>query len=294
MSRVFVLGNACVDITLRVPRWPMAGETLVAEGISRAPGGKGLNQAVVAARAGAEVRFCAPPGAGPDAAMIRDALEAEGFAGLCLPDVGRPADLSMLLVTPDGENRIVSAGACADALPPEAAAAFVADMADDDFLLIQGNLSRAATSAALRGRVVLNTAPLRWDFAPLLPRCEVVVANRFEAERLTGLDDPGRSAARLGGRIGIVTLGRDGCVVADGATVTSHAPCPAVAVDATGAGDTFLGVLTAAMARGMAVTAAVAAAQSAAALAVTRHGCFGALPTRLELIGIIAANLDNP
>ncbi len=283
---MFVLGNACIDITLPVRRWPVAGETLVAEGISRAPGGKGLNQAVVAARAGAEVRFCAPLGAGADAAMIRDVLEAEGFAGLHLPDVGRATDLSMLLVTPDGENRIVSAGACADALSPNAAAAFVADMADDDFLLIQGNLSQAATLAALRGRV-LNTAPLRWDYASLLPRCEVVIANRFEAGRLSGLDDPAEAARRLGGRVGIVTLGRDGCVVAAGATLARYAAQPVAAVDTTGAGDTFAGVLVAIMALGMDLASAVIAAQSAAALAVTRHGCFGALPTRRELNDII-------
>lgn len=287
MSRVFVLGNVCADITLPVRRLPVAGETLMAEGIGRAPGGKGLNQAVVAARAGAEVHFCAPLGGGADAAMIRAALEAEEFAGLHLLDADQPVDLSVLLVAPDGENCVVSAGACADSLSAKAAAAFVADMAADDFLLIQGNLSRAATLAGLRGRVVLNTAPLRWDFGPLLPRCEVVIANRFEAGRLTGLDDPAQAARRLGGRVGIVTLGGDGCVVADGATLASYPAHPAIALDSTGAGDTFAGVLVAAMARGMRLDLAVIAAQSAAALAVTRHGCFGALPTRLELNEIL-------
>ena len=79
VSRVFVLGNASVDLSCAVPRLPARGETLMARGLSRAPGGKGLNQAVVAARAGAAVRFCAPLGADPEAAMVRDALAREPF-----------------------------------------------------------------------------------------------------------------------------------------------------------------------------------------------------------------------
>ncbi len=288
MSRVFVLGNASMDISVPVPRLPTPGETLMAGGITRAPGGKGLNQAVVAARAGAEVHFCAPIGRDGDAAAIRTALEAEPLASLTLPIFGAPTDVSMLLVAADGENCIVSTGACADSLTEAAAAAFVAGMAADDFLLIQGNLSLATTLAGLRGRVVLNTAPLRWDFSSLLPRCEVVVANRVEASQITGLAEPGAAARLLGGRTRIVTLGADGCVVADGDRLTTYAAVRMAAVDTTGAGDSFCGVLVAALACGFGLVEAVAMGQRGAALAVTRHGCFAALPTREELAEIFA------
>ena len=128
---------------------------------------------------------------------------------------------------------------------------------------------------------------MRWDCAFLLPRCEVLIANRFEAGKLTGRDDPAEAATRLGGRVGIVTLGRDGRVVAAGATLARYAAQRVTAVDTTGAGDTFAGVLVAIMVPGMNLASAIIAAQSAAALAVTRHGCFGAMPTRCELNEII-------
>src|SRR5258708_29877866 len=102
VARLFVLGNASIDTTLNVPRLPAAGETLMATGILRSPGGKGLNQAVVAARAGASVHFCAPLGIEPETALVRDALAAEGLAGLVLHDDGPPPDLSTLLAAPAG------------------------------------------------------------------------------------------------------------------------------------------------------------------------------------------------
>ncbi len=289
MSRVFVLGNASIDVTLPVPRLPSPGETLMATGIARSPGGKGLNQAVVAVRGGVEVHFCAPLGVEPETAMLRAALAAEGFAALRLPDVAQPSDLSILLVADDGENSIVSIGACAEALPVSCAEAFVAAMADDDLLLLQGNLSQMATLAAARlaPRVIINTAPLRWPIAEVVRYCEIVIANRLEAEQITGCSDPAAAATRLGSRIGIVTNGKDGCVVAT-ADGVSHFPACTVSrtVDTTGAGDSFCGALVAGLARGMSLTGAVAAAQQAAALAVGRHGCFPALPTRSEMTAI--------
>jgi ribokinase len=149
---------------------------------------------------------------------------------------------------------------------------------------MQGNLSEAATLAAARAapHVVLNTAPLRWDYARVLPECDLVVANRLEAEMLTGLSDPFAAAGRLRG---IVTIGAEGCVVAG---LGAMAPPPVRAVDSTGAGDTFCGVLAACLLRGTDLRRAVEAALAAAALAVTRAGCFAALPSRAELAAIIA------
>ncbi|MCW3474052.1 PfkB family carbohydrate kinase [Limobrevibacterium gyesilva] len=292
MSRVFVLGNASIDVTLPVPRLPAPGETLMASGIARAPGGKGLNQAVVAARAGVAVHFCAPLGREPETAMIRTALAAERFADLVLPDVGQPTDLSTLLVADDAENCIVSTGACAEALPVSVAEAFVVAMAPDDILLLQGNLSEAATraAAARAAHVVVNTAPIRWPMRDVLRHATVAVANRSEAEQVTGRADPERAALDLCRGVSIVTLGGEGCVVAAAGSVVRH-PAPRVqAVDTTGAGDTFCGMLAASLARGMTLAAAVAVAQQAAALAVSRRGCFTALPTRVELASLLGSS----
>jgi len=291
MSRLFVLGNASLDTTLFVPRLPAAGETLMATGMLRAPGGKGLNQAVVAARTGAAVRFLAALGDEPEMALVRDAVAAEGLQSEWVA-TGAASDLSSLMVAADGENCIVSTGACCDSLAEAEALGFVAGMAAGDVLLMQGNLRLAVTLAAARaarargGRVMVNTAPLRWDFSELLPLCALVVANRLEARAITGLNDAGAAAAALGrGGVGVVTLGGAGCVVAD-PTVRAYPAVAVDVVDTTGAGDVFCGVLAALWARGLAVGDAAGPAQRAAALSVGRAGCFGSFPTPAEMTPI--------
>lgn len=287
-GRVLVLGNAGIDLSIPVPVLPRPGETLVGGALQRAPGGKGLNQAVMAARAGAEVRFCAPLGNDADGRYVTDQLRRERFAALHLPCPGPPTDTSVLLVAPDGENCIVTAGACADALPAAEADAFAAGCRAGDVLLLQGNLSQNATTAAARtgracgARVVLNTAPLRWPVEPVLAHCWGVVANAVEAYGITGQHglDAALALAAPGPALAVVTLGAGGCVAVPGGR---HPALDVEAVDSTGAGDAFCGVLAAALAVGMEPQRAIAAAQSAAAFTVGRRGAYAALPASFDL-----------
>ena len=285
MSRLFVLGNAGLDIGLDLPGLPEPGETLVGRAAGRALGGKGLNQAVVAARAGlVPVLFRAPLGDDPEGQHVARALAAEPFATLELPVLAAPTDLSILMVLPGGENAIVSAGDCAYALPPEDAAAFAARCEAGDWLLLQGNLLPPVTAAAItaaraRGaRVMLNTAPVTAGMAALLPLCHLVVANVAEAAQLGGTAEG----------ITIITLGAAGCRVIDDGGVTQHPAEAVTARDTTGAGDTFCGVLAAALTAGRPLDPAIAAAQRAAALTVTRPGAFPSLPTAAELRLLLA------
>ncbi|MFT8246648.1 PfkB family carbohydrate kinase [Roseomonas sp. BN140053] len=302
MSRLLVLGNAGLDISLPVPRLPGPGETLVGGMAVRAPGGKGLNQATVAARSGlVPVGFCAPVGEDGEGREIARRLRAEDFAVLNLPATAAATDLSVLLVSPDGENSIVTSGGCAAGFSPGAAAAFAAGLAAGDWLLLQGNLGAAATLAALeaaasRGaRVMLNTAPLEPALLgagarSLLARCAVVVANGVEARALTGEDGPAAVLAlrRLGAARAVVTLGGQGCLLDEG-EAARHIPAPAArVVDTTGAGDTFCGLLAALLAAGRSLEAAVVPAQHAAALSVARPGAFAALPSTAELRALVA------
>ena len=294
MSRVYVLGNAGLDLGLRLPRVPTLGETLVGSHGFQAPGGKGLNQAVAAARAGAAVHFMAPVGPDVEAEAVRTALAAEPLASLSLPILALPTDRSILMLLPDGENCIVSLGECADALDPLQAAAFAGSARAGDILLVQGNLSAAATraaAAACAGRVMLNTAPLRWDVRPLLPYCAVVVANRVEATTITGH----ASAVALydaGAAVAVVTLGAEGCLVADASGERHFPASPARLVDSTGAGDAFCGTLAAQLAAGWPFPDAIAAAQRVAARTVERSGAYAALPPRMEWPALLAA--DEP
>ena len=280
MSRLFVLGNISIDVTLRVPRLPLPGETLMARGIARAPGGKGLNQAVAAARAGAEVYFAAAVGREAEMGLVHSALAGEPLAGLHLVYPGPATDLSTLIVAEDGENSIISTGDCCDAFPLAEAEAFLADMGEGDILLVQGNLTEAVTAAAVgrARRAIVNTAPVRWDMGKVLERAWVVVANEVEAEALGG---------ELGGRVQILTRGALGCRVREGRVVTEYPAERVVAVDTTGAGDVFCGVLAAGLALGLEVGAAVGAGQRAAGLAVARPGCFDAIPEAAVLRGLL-------
>ena len=289
---VFVLGNAGVDLSLALAHLARPGETAVASAGVRAPGGKGLNQAVAAARAGARVRFCAAVGEDGEADFVAQVLATEPLAGLRLLRRPEPTDISVVMVAADGENSIVSLCRCADTLDGAEAAAFAAGLAPADWLLMQGNLTAAATLAAARaarGRVMLNAAPLRWPVAPVLPLCAVAVVNRGEAKAITGLTEPGDAALWLraqGCAAAVVTLGAEGCVWADADGPGRLPAAAARPVDTTGAGDTFCGVLAARLASGGALPDALAAAQQAAALSVTRFGAYAALPTAAELSGL--------
>ncbi len=295
MNRVHVLGNAGIDFGLFVPRMPAPGETLVGTDPHRAPGGKGLNQAVAAARAGARVRFLAPLGQDADGMEVARALEGEPFDAVDLPRLPCPTDRSILMLTPDGENCIVTAGSCADALDPTLAWHFAAGVQPGDILLLQGNLSLAATRAAIDanpGHTILNAAPLRWDVRPFLPSCAVLVANLVEASSVTG----SRSAAALhaaGAAVAVVTLGSEGCLVADPHGERHLPASPARLLDSTGAGDAFCGTLAALLADGWPIDQAVMASQRMAARTVERRGAMAALPSAAEAMELIKATLSR-
>lgn len=283
-ERLLVLGNAGWDLPLRVPRLPRAGETLLGERGEESPGGKGLNQAVIAARAGADVLFVAPVGDDREGASLRAALAAEPLGFAPLPSPHR-TDLSLLCVAEDGSNLILSTNACADGVSVTEAEAAAARLGARDMLLMQCGLLADTTLAAARigaargARVVLNAAPLRWDIAPLLPLLDTLILNAVEAEAASGCAAPAEAALRLrggGARRVIVTLGGDGALGAD-AGGFRHRAAPSVAVrDTTGAGDVFCGAYAAAVLAGHADP--MAAAQRAAAWSVAREGCFAAFP----------------
>jgi ribokinase len=285
-GRVVVVGNAGLDLRLAVPRLPLPGETMIGAEAARAPGGKGLNQAVVANRCGVPVRFCAP--LGNDTAQADDVerhLACEGFDGLLLPRLPHPTDFSLLMVLPSGENSIVSTSACSLALGFAHAHPVLGDLAPGDVVLLQGNLALETTGAILTAaqqagaRTIFNPAPF-WPGAEMLvERCSLVIANRLEADAL------GQSLDRAGASV--VTLGADGCRLGDRVL-----PAESIAaVDTTGCGDAFCGVVAAALAQGVTLEHAVGLAQKAAAITATRPGAFEALPSREELSALVGGRV---
>ena len=296
MRRVLVLGNATIDIVLEVDRLPAPGETLLAGGILRCAGGKGLNQAIAAARAGssAQVRtsLIASIGDDADAAYLRSVVEREACgltAQWLVTDL--PTDVSTIWVAPSGQNTIVSSAACARALPPSQVPELLVSLAPGDLLLLQGNLTAPTSLAAMRrgrasgAQIVLNTAPIDWDMREAVALADVVIANEPEALALTGAeaDAAVRALQAFGPAVAVLTRGEHGALVAEGQNVTAIPAPKVVAVDAAGAGDVMVGALAAELAARRPVTEAVALAVAAASLSVTRRGTVPSFPTSSEI-----------
>ena len=293
-----VIGNAAVDTIFRVDRFPLPGETVVARGVSEDLGGKGANQAVVAARAGAKVRLVAAVGDDAAGLRIRDALRAEGMMVDGLVTSAAPTDRSSICVDAAGENTIVSVTDAAAGFDPIASGA-LADVRPGDTVLCQGNLTVDALVSCLeaarkQGAVtVLNPSPVfatrgfDWRLA------SVVIVNAVEAVELGGTDHYDDAARRLraaGAGTVVVTLGAGGAASIGEGEVRVEAP-HVKAIDTTGAGDVFCGVLTALRLQGLPWRRALAVATGAAAICVTRRGVMASFPSADEIRTIVANHM---
>ncbi|MGQ0572349.1 MAG: ribokinase [Armatimonadota bacterium] len=297
--KVLVVGNATVDRSFRIPRLPMAGETLLADSAEVDVGGKGANQAVAAARTGARVFLCAALGTDPDGTNIRGRLAAEGLDLRFLFERTGGTDTSIIYLLPSGENVIVSSHAMAASLTAQDAALALEELQAGDVLLMQGNLSVETTRCCLQAArargacAVLNPAPIQDGYAELWPYIDALVVNEVESATLTETAEPARAARTLLSRgVGtvITTLGAKGAMVADPQQVATIAAEAVEAVDTTGAGDVVCGVIAGGLAVGLSVSAAAQLGVRAATLSVTRRGTLRAFPTRREL-SVLAKDL---
>ncbi|MFO1070141.1 MAG: PfkB family carbohydrate kinase [Geminicoccaceae bacterium] len=280
---ILVVGNAVVDRIYRTNRLPAPGETLLAATAERQFGGKGLNQAVAAARAGAEVRLLAAIGDDADGDAIAAYAAAEPLAAELVRLPGR-SDESVILVGRDGENLIVSTAARSQALPQAAVTGALESAASGDLLLVQGNLAEATTRDLLREagrrglRRMANAAPLAFAWDELQAEVDLLVVNSVEAGQLGSL-----TAAAV-----VVTAGAEGATLIEaGRRIRIEAP-RVDAADTTAAGDVLCGVLAAMVDRGMPLPDAVAVAVRAASLKVGRKGTSAGLPSARELRELLA------
>jgi ribokinase len=299
MSGIAVLGSANMDLVVRQARRAEPGETIFGSSFHTGPGGKGLNQAVAAARAGATVAFIGAVGADDFGVRLRSWLSAEGI------DVGRvrivdePTGIAQITVTDDGENSIVVvAGANARSVLDDAdretiaaASHLVVQLERPESLLLE-----ALAHARAHGvTTVVTPAPAHEGLDDIVRLADVLVPNEGEAMLLSGEADAESAAvalSRLAGTV-VLTRGRHGAIVArDGAVVTTVAAVATDVVDTTGAGDTFTGVLVAGLAAGDALDRALEAAAAAAAIAVSRRGAAEAMPTADEIAARLARRGD--
>ena len=298
--KVTVLGSLNMDISVTVPRLPGPGATVLGSAARFSPGGKGANQAVAAARLGADVRMAGCVGDDDFGRQLLAALRAEGIDTGAVRTVRRvPTGLAMIAVDADGENLItVAPGANHQVGPPEVAAAGAHER---DILVISAEIPAPAITQALTraGPAIFNLAPAPENARDLVdaagPGLDWLVVNESEAAAVLGRPVSGLAGAAVaaadliarGPRHAVVTAGAHGAALAsaeDGpATVEGFRVTP---VDTTGAGDTFVGALAVALAAGVPALEAVTAAAAAGAAAVTRHGAQTAMPRPADVLAV--------
>jgi ribokinase len=299
-SRVAVVGSLNMDLVARAPRLPHPGETLAGRTFAQVAGGKGGNQAVAAARLGAQVSMLGCVGADGNGAQLRAGLEAEGIDCAALETGKAATGVALIIVDDASQNAIVIVAGSNAEVTPATISRHESVLAAAEVVICQletpSDTVRAALAAARRlGKtVILNPAPATGPLpADWLPLIDYLIPNELEAAALTGLpvdtpEDAARAAAALraaGARNVLVTLGARGVqATLDGALAATLYEAPKVkAVDTTAAGDTFIGGFAAQLAQGASVETAIRFAQRAAALSVTRAGAQPSIPTRAEL-----------
>jgi ribokinase len=268
-GRVLVLGSLNVDLVTRVERHPRPGETVLGEGLEQLAGGKGANQAVAAAAAGASVAMVGCVGDDAGGTAYRARLERLGIdvSGVRVVEGARSGH-ALIAVSDDGENSIVVIPGANDLLDEREVAAVDA-LGPGDVLVVQLEVPRpvvctAVRRAAARGaRVVLNTAPYAALPADVVALADPVVANEHE---MAALAEAGAEPRSL-----LVTFGANGAAW-DGQTHPAHAVAAADVVDTTGAGDAFCGALAASLAAGDEREVALETALAAGAAAVRHRG----------------------
>ncbi|MFI5694018.1 ribokinase [Kribbella sp. NPDC051586] len=281
---VVVVGSANVDLVLPVQRIPRPGETVLAGVMSRGPGGKGANQAVAAARAGARTAMVVALGADDGGALLREVLDEAGV-DLSLATTGdAPTGTAIITVEDSGENSIVVApGANGELTLSEAALAAIGQ-AKIVLSQLEIPLPTVQAAAAASAYFILNAAPAAELPDELLAEVDLLVVNETEAEAIGG---PDRSALLKKVPAAIVTLGGDGAVVLTRDSDEIVVPgVPVDVIDTTAAGDTFCGVLAAGLAAASAndsitgsdLTNAVRRANVAASLSVQGAGAISSVP----------------
>ena len=303
--KIVVIGSANTDMIVKTGHIPRAGETVLGGDFIQSLGGKGANQAVAAARLGAQVTFVARLGKDHFGQAAIEAYEKEGInTSFIVWDEQAPTGVALIMIDSEGEDIIcVAPGANARLSTDDILAAEEA-IRSADCVLLQLEIPMETVEYAVRlaskyhVRVVLNPAPMAKLSENLLQKIDVLTPNETEAARLTGnqVFHPRDLAYDVNRKFGIknviVTMGKEGAVLSK-----LHSPSPieipafpVESVDATGAGDAFNGGLVVALARGDPLEEAVRYANAVGALATTKAGAQSSSPTAQEVDAFLKKN----
>lgn len=302
---VAILGVFVADLAFRAGRLPAMGETIFGSGFKLGPGGKGSNQSVAAARAGAGVTFISKLGADDFARIARDTWAKEGIAARVAEVPDQPTGAAFIFVDEKtGDNAIIVVAGAADTIGPadveaaadaiRGAAVFVTQLEQPSSAAQRGlEIARAAGVAT-----VLNPAPAAPVDDAIYALCDYVTPNEHEAAVMTGVEvrsvDDARKAGDVflakGAGAAIVTLGAAGALLHTRSEST-HVPAfdAGPVLETTGAGDAFNGGFAAALARGMSPADAVRFGCAVAGISVTRLGTAPSMPVLAEVEALLSA-----
>jgi ribokinase len=285
------IGSINIDHVYRVDHFVRPGETLSSPDYQTFAGGKGFNQSIALARAGAPTRHVGS--VGRDAAWLLERLKGEGVDITQVKTTDAPTGHAIIQVVPTGENAIVLHSGANASLSTEDIAHALSSCSDGDILLLQNETSSVADAIRLGKRnglkVVFNPAPM----SPAVRDCplqdvDLFILNETEAEGLTGQNTPETVHAAMRdlfpGSTAVLTMGQKGAAYLDADGILHHAAIDVQAVDTTAAGDTFIGYFLAELMRTGAPDKALALGCHAAAVCVTRQGASDSIPFLNEVV----------
>ena len=293
---VLVVGSLNMDLVVNLNRMPNPGETVMGDTFLTFPGGKGLNQAVATARAGAKVRMIGNLGDDPYAKILREVLVAEKIDDSGVISTSDSTGIALIEVDQSGQNRIVVVSGANAKLKSDN----FTSKADEEIVLAQlespiVELEKIFKAAKKYGyKTVLNPAPAQKLPPTFLSEIDLLIPNEYEAELLTGIKVTDLESAEKSARIlisqgvveVIVTMAEKGAIYVSENRVIRQAAYKVSAVDTTAAGDAFCGGLVAEMARGKNIEAALKFAAAAGGLATTKPGATTSLPTENEICSL--------
>jgi ribokinase len=298
VPRIVVVGSVNLDLVLRCEQIARPGETLTGRDLQEHFGGKGANQAVAAARLGADVWLIGRVGTDGFGEVLLQGLQSAGVQTQYVQRTPGASGVAVIQVADTGQNSIVvipGANGCMTVEDVQHASSVIRSA---DVLLVQFEVPLEAVEAAVRiavesgVRVIVDPAPACRGVSPVILRADWLLPNETEAEALSGIavvdragaERAGQQLLQAGAKRVVVTLGGSGVLLVDsGGQLLSAQPFRVPAVDTTAAGDAFAGGLACALAGGASDAEAVRYACAVGALAVTKHGAQAAMPEADEV-----------
>ena len=295
--KILNFGSLNLDYVYSVDHFVAEGETLASTVRNTFCGGKGLNQSVALARAGADTYHAGC--IGPEGDMLTDMLQGAGVDTTYTKTVDSPTGHAIIQVDPNGRNCILLFGGANQCNDPAYVDEVLGNFAAGDWLVLQNEISSIGyliERAKAKGMtVVLNPSP----FSPALieaglGKVDYILLNETEGKQLTGYDAPADILDAIRATYPslkvVLTLGKDGCIYDDGVQRIAHGIFPVTAVDTTAAGDTFTGFFIGAVSKGLSPADAIRQASAASAIAVSRPGAAPSVPTADEVDAFLACN----